>query len=296
MKKILTVAIAAAIAVPMASTAADTTLYGKINNSVVHTDAVGTAANWDVKDNASRVGIKASEDLGNGMTALLQFEFKADSDTASGIYGGRLGYVGLSGGFGTVLLGQQWGPYYGAVDKTDIFSLPGVNNHYLAGSFRHSDVLAYASPNFGGVSVTVGAIAGAGGETGVDVWTGAVNYSNAGLSVGLAFIENQTTSTNDMLGLGVKYAMGDFAVIGQYERQDNATDDNAWAIGGTANFGNNVAKLVYGNKEVGAADESGWGVGLDHNFTKRTKVFVEYHNSEIGVNTDNFGVGMQHVF
>ncbi len=200
MKKILTVAIAAAIAVPMASTAADTTLYGKINNSVVHTDADGSSTNWDVKDNASRVGIKASEDLGNGMTALLQFEFKADSDTASGIYGGRLGYVGLSGGFGTVLRGQQWGPYYGAVDKTDIFSLPGVNDHYLAGAFRHSDTLAYASPNFGGFSVTIGAVmngdndvaavafaqdtattaevaavAASTDENGVDVWTGALN-------------------------------------------------------------------------------------------------------------------------
>lgn len=242
------------------------------------------------------------------MTAVLQMEWSVVSDDTAD-FGGRLAYAGLTGGFGTVAIGQQWTPYYGAVDKTDIFSVGGTtaNAHYVGGAggaapFRTGNALAYVSPNFGGVTVKLAAVMdGATGEDGVDHWNGSVSYDNAGLSVGLGFHEVGGTNVGDTIGLGVKYAMGDFAVVAQYEDANTAAgvkDTKAWALGGTATFGNNVAKLVYGTQEVAGVDSDGWSVGLDHNFSKRTKVFVEYQDSEIGVVGDEqtFGVGIQHAF
>lgn len=296
MKKLLILAIAAAIAAPMAASAGDTVLYGKINNSLIRTDASGSA-HWDVIDASSRVGIKASEDLGSGLTAVLQIELKLDSDTGNGLAdGGRLAYVGLAGGFGAVALGQQWTPYYGAVNKTDIFSIPGANDHYLSNLDRSGDTLSYVSPNIGGVTVKLAAIVdGATDEDGVDAWDGSIGYKNAGLDVALGIHRDATTDA-DYWGIGGQYSMGDFAVIGQYESRDNSTEDQSWGIGGTATFGSNVAKIVYGNEETGSNSDATWSLGMDHNFSKRTKVFVEYHATDIGTDTSAFGVGMQHVF
>lgn len=300
MKKLLILSVAFALA-PMSVSAGDTVLYGKINNSLVRTAVSGVTANWDVIDQQSRIGIKASEDLGNGLTAVMQIELKLDTDTANGLAdGGRLAYVGFTGGFGTVTLGQQWTPYYGAVDKTDIFSTPGANDHYLLNRFRTSDTLAYVSPNFGGVTVKLAAITdGAADEDGVDTWNGSIGYKNAGLDVALGIHEDVTVDADSYWGIGAKYSMGDFAVIGQYERRDNSTKDKSWGIGATATFGSNVAKIVYGKETVSAGNASGstWSLGMDHNFSKRTKVFVEYHTSEIeSDDTSAYGVGIQHVF
>ena len=62
-------------------------------------------------DGASRWGIKGSAEASEGLTAVYRFEHKFSTSDA-GQAGGRLAYVGLSGGFGTLTLGQIWSASY----------------------------------------------------------------------------------------------------------------------------------------------------------------------------------------
>ncbi|GAA5093966.1 porin [Wohlfahrtiimonas larvae] len=126
-KSLVVVALAGAMAFTAAS--AETVLYGSIRmgmdvgknhygaQSDVWGNNIGAKRNKrgiDMQDYGSRLGLKGSEDLGNGMTVLYQLEWGFDG-MASGQNGkgafNRLAWVGISGDWGTVALGRQNNPF-----------------------------------------------------------------------------------------------------------------------------------------------------------------------------------------
>jgi predicted porin len=288
-KKLLTAAMAAAIAAPLATptvVSADTTVYGRINNAVVYRDYgeddTQTDGQIDVESNASRFGFKGSEDLGNGLKALFQMEFAVDTAngvaTSSSNVSNRLGWAGLSGAWGTGAIGRQWTPYYGAVNKTDIFQMAQFNDFILAGTVKVSssgtegsidnttgrigDAIAYVSPTFfGGLSASLAVIAASESdlpnlnEELFDVYNPAINWNRGGLSVGLSAMMFQGDDDNSdyddlgalddtQYGVSAKYTYKKmFAVIGQFESYDG--DDSMYAIAGEYYFGNNTLRALY---------------------------------------------------
>ncbi len=97
-----------------------------------------------VKDGGSRWGIKGSAEAGEGLTAVYRFEHKINTATASLSDGGRLSYVGLSGGFGTVTAGQIWSASYNSAGAI-------TDNSYFNGdsqtTYRHGSAASYAFSN-----------------------------------------------------------------------------------------------------------------------------------------------------
>ena len=94
-----------------------------------------------VADNGSRWGIKGSNELSDGLNAVYQFETKIDAANA-GNPGGRLSYAGLSGGFGTITMGQVWSASYNHIG--------GSTNHgYSLGgpdtTFRTPSTISYSA-------------------------------------------------------------------------------------------------------------------------------------------------------
>lgn len=175
-KKIIALAVAG-----LASTAAfaqtNVTVYGVADASfevASANNAVGPAdlgSFTRVNTNSSLIGFKGTEDLGNGLKALFQFESAVNFDTAGGaLSGGRDSYVGLNGGFGTVQMGKLTGPtrLLGAmVDLNAGATGPGANSSIIgkpvagagAGTFdtRFSNTIAYVSPVIAGGLTLVGA-------------------------------------------------------------------------------------------------------------------------------------------
>jgi predicted porin len=342
-KKLITIAVAAAMVVPMA-VSAETTLYGRINNSVVYTDYDDPDTpsenafdeEWDVKDNASRVGVKGSEDLGNGLKAIFQWEAQIETADGGSTYDGigqRLGFVGLSGDWGTFAIGRQWTPYYGSVDKTDIFNLPSMDDYYL-GLYRTGNALAYISPSWNGLTGKLALVVDeeqsdnvGNGESTVDIANLSIDYNNGPLSLGVSyagFYGDDDPRDFYQVGAAGKYTFNDmFAIIGQFEYVDDdlTLDDGtqleltSWAVAGEYYFGNNTIRALYGVvTDDGDVDKDWnvWSIGFQHNFSKRTRVFVEYQDSEINqtstesyslANLDSiegeatkFGVGIRHDF
>ncbi|HEY4081495.1 MAG TPA: porin [Burkholderiaceae bacterium] len=74
----------------------------------------------------SRLGFKGSEDLGGGLKAFFWLESGMSMDdgtiSQSGAFFGRQSQVGLSGNFGTVSLGRQYGMLYYATTDMSIFT------------------------------------------------------------------------------------------------------------------------------------------------------------------------------
>ena len=93
------------LSVPSVS-GADATWYGSLRGGIHFTDD-----ETKFYDGASRWGIKGKSEVSEGLTAVYNFEHKISTNDASQP-GGRLANVGLSGGFGTLTLGQIWSASY----------------------------------------------------------------------------------------------------------------------------------------------------------------------------------------
>ena len=121
---------------------------------------------------SNRVGVKGSEDLGNGLKAIYQLELGVnfgDNNIPGGANGGisiRNSFVGLAGGFGTVLLGRHDTPLKISTGKLDLFSDTMADYNGTVGfqDLRTDNTVAYISPSFSGFSF-MGAVVSSGGGT-----------------------------------------------------------------------------------------------------------------------------------
>jgi predicted porin len=178
MKKVLSLAIAAALVAP-AAVMADATLFGKAHFIVENVDDGDNDA-WGVDSIHSRIGVKGSEDLGGGLKAVYHFEFKVNQDSGDGL-GDRNQFIGLAGGFGTALLGRHDTPLKMSQGKFDEFGdLPnGDITNVIPGEDRVDNVIAYVSPAMGGLTF-VGALV-SGERADIDLDGPADHISLAGL-------------------------------------------------------------------------------------------------------------------
>ena len=150
---------------------AEASWYGSLRSGV----ELGGGSDARVFDGGSRWGIKGSSEASEGLTALYRFEHKI-STTNAGQSGGRLAYVGLSGGFGTLTAGQIWNAAYnhaGAItDKANYYGDSGTG-------YRHGNALSYAH-SAGSVSFQLDLIVDGKQNTG-----GHIDKGEFGLTVGI---------------------------------------------------------------------------------------------------------------
>ncbi len=164
-KTLLALAVAGVVAAPAAM--AEVTVYGLAHVSVDNVSADAGDNTLNVTSRASRVGVKAAEDLGGGLTAVAQMEWQVDMaddlgpgpdfDSQQNITA-RNQIVGLAGGFGTIALGRHDTPYKMSTGKLDVFSDTAADYNKVIGSpagleNRGEDVIAYLSPDFNGLSI-----------------------------------------------------------------------------------------------------------------------------------------------
>jgi len=169
-KKIIVLAIAAALTAPaaFAADASSVTVYGKISMDFeTNKDSSGTAGTVSsIANNASRFGVKGSEDLGDNLKAIYQMEVQADVTKSGGAgfaNGTRNSRVGLQGDFGTAFMGVWDTPFKVAHNKVELFDntnnasagnilgLVGKAGYKLSDRFGSS--IQYHSPNMSGFQV-----------------------------------------------------------------------------------------------------------------------------------------------
>ena len=157
-RKLLVAAVSAAVVAPAVGYAdGHVSWYARINNALDINDissAPGASSTTHHSSVASRFGVRASNEIGNGLTAHGRYEFavQSDKEEASKGRGGvedvRIATVGLSGAFGRVDLGQQWSAYFDTFGTlvSPTYSL----GYYLyssvgGGPFRASNTIKYSN-------------------------------------------------------------------------------------------------------------------------------------------------------
>jgi predicted porin len=93
-----------------ASAQSSVTLYGRVDLSVVK--GIGSDAKSIANGSGSRLGLRGTEDLGGGLSALFNIEHRFNADTGAvssttRFWTGR-SLVGLQGGFGQVVFGREY--------------------------------------------------------------------------------------------------------------------------------------------------------------------------------------------
>jgi predicted porin len=160
-KKIIALAIAA-LASGTAFAQSNVTLYGNIDMGwMTRSGHNGAVANMETQNaigqNASQsyIGFKGSEDLGGGLKAIFDLQYRINPDVDEGISKAGRQYVGLTGGFGTAVAGYLDGLRYGIYGKYNPFG------NYSVGNFasmttqydRAANAIAYISPAYKGFTL-----------------------------------------------------------------------------------------------------------------------------------------------
>ncbi len=268
MKKLLAIAVAAAITAPMAAMA-DTTVYGKAHMSIGKTKDV---SGMFVESHSSRIGLKGSNALDNGLTATHQFEIGYNYTDEEGNLTPRNSWVGLKGNFGEFRVGRQTTPY-SIVDDASTFVTR--NDHALHTFQRVPNALAYIN-KFGSVGVALAYVAAgeAEGGSGSDSITNLlVNYSAGPIYAGVAMQDMPTGKTGSKIAVAYKGA--NYGVGLNYEKLPGS-GQKVTTVGGKYSFGKAYLAAQYGkNKDTDVKQkniEIGYGLG------KGTKVYYEWED------------------
>ena len=308
MKKTL---IAAGIAAVVAAPAfADVSVSGGVEQAFTDTD--GASGEWTgSRDNY--LSFKASEDLGNGMTAFATIVLDADNNSAQT----KDEVVGLKGSFGTVMAGRfedfTEGKIMSRLTLEGDGSAGGGALEGGSNAGRTDNGIAYVSPTVNGFHVGVGgyAIANATNSwdsNSLDAVDMAIFYDNGPLSIAIAR-ENLnyggTKTDQTQTTIAASYKMGDAKLT--VVRAD--TDDTAGTSGDDrtdmgyrfdyAMGSNSITVSMLDDEGANGADAGKkWGVELAHNFSKRTKAYInmiDMDTNDSGAE-DTMTFGLKHKF
>jgi len=295
-KKLLAVAIAGAFAAPVAM--ADTSnvvIYGVINMSVDSVDGgsgdttpASSERRTRISSNNSNLGFKGTEDLGNGLSAIWQFEsalafdVQARNDQTNGDGTGGVGSRNTFAGFssktmGALTFGNQESPMKTSIAPLDMFGNTIADYRTLVGTqVRMASSALYVTPNLSGFSAKLGYSAR--NETGNDstpgsvsdpsYWAGNVTYSNGPIFAALAYEEEKTVTSTVLstkqktMRAGFGYNFG-AAKVGLGYNTTKLTSNvagastdakvNSWLLSGAYTMGKTTLKAQY----VKAGDTSG---------------------------------------
>jgi len=262
-KKLIALAVAA-VTSGAAFAQTNVTIYGNVDMGYMFRSGSNGAVGNDHSRNdlqsgasQSHIGFKGVEDLGNGMKALFSLQYRINPDTNTGLASAGHQYVGLTGGFGTVVAGYLDGIRFGIYGKYNPFgnysiaSLTSMTTQYD----RAANAIAYISPSFSGFTVVLATATNtqgnegslnsvhvpakpAGGNTGDDRLLSAnLIYANGPLSIDLDYETTRAVGYDrDRLYVATAGASYDFGMVKVSGLYDVIKGDVNSFIGGNTTF------------------------------------------------------------
>jgi predicted porin len=288
----------------VASAQSSVTLYGVIDEGIDYVNNSGGHALWRMRDGTydgmygSRWGLKGSEDLGGGLSAIFKLEAGFSLENGQMRQGGRefgrQAYVGLSKqGLGTVTLGRQYDSvvdFVQPVTAVGQFGGPFVRGGDIDNtdnSFRVDNAIKYASPSiagftFGGMYAFTNSNAPGVGTTGM--WSLGAAYTHGGFNAGAAYFYAKNPASRftdgDFVGNTTGAAIG---ASGPFSYVGNPRNQRIMGIGANYAFGAATAGIDYTNTKfedangttssVTFSNYEAWG---KYNITPSTMVAAAY--------------------
>lgn len=303
-KKLIALAVAGLAAAP-AFAQTNVTIYGVADATFDNVRASSTAAAGDklgstnrVSTNSSYLGFKGTEDLGNGLKAVFQFESGISSDQATGTWASRDSFVGLSGGFGTVVAGNLTGPTRALGAALDV-------NAGATGIGANSALIGKLGGKLGGTTDANGTFANSAcGRSSICTsvfdtrWKNAIAYvspSFAGVTLTGAYVANENhgfdgaaTANTQGYDLGVNYNNGPILAGLTYNavtlRDTAETRVADLRLGGSYNFGVASVRALVERIELknvaGSVHQYTWGLGGTFNVTTNGKIISQFYRAQ----------------
>lgn len=259
----------------------------------------------DGGQDASRVGFKGTEDLGNGLSAFFQLEQRFNLD-ATGV-SGRNSNVGLTGkSWGTVKLGS----FGSLLDDYNGYSEAGGMGYGngVIGQISRVDIhngIEYISPNFSGLEFKAAYSTSATAEdpaiqydnssNALKLYSVSAAYANGPIKASLVYDHEKLANQYDGLDskfsewlINGSYNFGPVMVGAGYDQQklDGLGEwgkRKAWRINvGAPVTANDTVALSYSQAKYtasvveGSYKAKGWGVSYSHAMSKRTNIYATY--------------------
>lgn len=332
MKKSL-IALAALAVSGAAFAQSSVTLYG-VADIVIHKDKGVSTKMTSGGVSSSRLGFKGTEDLGGGLKANFKLEQGIDLTNGAAGNFGREAWVGLSGGFGEVQLGNAYTAYdnvagasdpaldANVIDPTSIL----VSRLYVSNPGSN---IAYTTPSFGGFS---GGLSYSLDGSKNEVVGLSLSYANGPLAVNLGYQDQEDfaiaalaqivadggsvddveeavlggTVPTKLTTINGSYDFGSFKLLGGFGRvSSDFVDGKDYFIGADLPLASNiVVSAGYAVSDVDGAEKSkSFGVAAAYLLSKRTTAYAGFRNTnqaavDNGVSTakTRFGVGIKHTF
>ena len=274
----------------------DGKLYGKVNVSVVNSDS-GSEDTWKLNSNASRIGLKGSTQVSEGLTVFYKTEFQVDVDGDGDVFKQRNIFAGVKGSFGLVLAGKNDTPTKLAQKKIDLFNdLEGDIKKTFAGENRMSNIIAYTTPKYGNFSATYAVMPSEGDNGSLsDATSYSVSYSKDDLYVAVA-------SDSDVKGADLLRVVSQYKVdawqLGLMYQENDTTNESGYFASAAYKSNNITYKAQYGSNEndTDGSDKTTLSLGADFKLAKNTKSFVFFTDNEDSSSTKTFGLGLEHKF
>lgn len=286
-RKLITVAVAAAMGLPMAAVAVEGSVSGHVNAAITKVDD-SDATLGSGNGSETRFRFKGSEELDNGLTAGVTLEVGAG--------GGAYGYsadgrdfrvrhanVSLSSAAGKLTIGQQGRPSGGAnyadVGSTWIAGATNWCSYGISGGAActtndasRGQVIRYDTPAIGALSIA----ASAGND---DFWDAAATISgsagDAGYNLRLGYrgddgneaIIASGAVTVGTVGVALAWSDGD---------EDNGRNNESMFAKLDHTYGDGSVAVYYRRGEVDGDEGSLWGVAVAHSLGGGTTAYAGY--------------------
>jgi len=255
-------------------------IYGRVGTYLDNTKT-GTSTVQGMANDLSHFGIRATENLGGGLTARATYEtyIQANSpETSTTAFGDRQSTVGIAHKMGSVDLGRSVHTHFLAVSNNDPFGTligsSAADVHNLRG-LRLSNA-AFTSVNFGNVSANFDRSTGAVG-TASDPYAASLVAAVGPAVVTYARYE-AGAETSDVLAARAKFGATTVYGIASDNKGVTANTNRGQLLGAAHNLGGPVTvKASYGRIENGIKS---YNVGAEYAFSKKTYAQVLYRNVE----------------
>jgi predicted porin len=312
--------------------AQDVQIYGQIRLTANRVET-GSSRVHELRDNASRLGFRGREDLGDGAAALFGLEMGLDADTGAGTNPTfRHSYVGLRNALGTLALGRldsanpTGSPLYSQVTAIVTFApndagATAIGTSMLNARNRVSNAIGYRSPRLGGFELMVrGYLRGAGtaaeaenAAKSLDLGlmyragpvTAAVGYGKDERAGGL-----NANEFDDKWQAGLRWSFGFVApyfLLGTDRFNSSGTRRRSvdyWLVGAEAPFGLHSVALNVMGKDVQSSltgTRHRQQLAYVYRLSKRTQLQAFYDNDGVDSSRSNIrvraiGSGVRHDF
>jgi len=277
---------------------ADVSVYG-MARVYEESSTVGTAASvTSLTNDKSRIGFKASDAIGNGLTAFAVVETNVGVDApAASTLGDRTALVGLTHQLGSIGFGRDKTALTKSLDSFDamggdLFGSSAAAIHSYQGTRLSNTAFVSATLVQGLTGKVELANSEVAGTPNPQVYS--LVYSTGPISATYARFDNGTTSVSDAVGAKFEIAKTGTTVFGLYSdnKVANVTSQGK-SMGVTQTVTPTLSAMASYGENGGL---KAYNLGANYALGKNTKVLARYLKETAATDTTRYGAGLEYSF